>query len=439
MSVFTYNGVTLPYPDTTNFKMEAVFDPSGTDRIYTKYDISVQCILNVDYLAAIDPELAATTLEQNRDQLNAASIIAAIRNKLLKPRQQLEFSFNGIPIIPKKQRGNSGTVDAKNGPVPQNCTVMRLHSNTFVMTYSITAHYWEDPLFDINGNILENSPGGTALTCRWSESVDVDDCLASIRTREGFYIIRSDNTDGVIADEIRDVLIPLAIPSGFLRQSSSYTVDQTGLRINFKVIDREYFRVPPKPAYVAEGKYIETTTHKGALRFGQFNVKLKGTPDANRTHPTQLLATAMRLVIRKLLLNGAELFWTPAGRLTLNLLDFFTCEVDMWTNSVSVEAKCRLNAARRKIGGIPFPQLGAFVFLPSIDAPAPPVPPPAYPIRGVANLIIQAANYFNPNSISHPLSSNDLRGGANFGEAGLDGFQFTRGKAPGTAGRSPEV
>lgn len=433
MSVVVYNGVSLPYPLTSSFDMSAVYDESNTDRIYTRLNLSVECLINIAYIRQIDATLVGGVTDADLPN-NAGSIIVAIRNKLLEPRKSLSFQCNGVELVPQKQDGITGDVDAKNGPKPKSCSIIRFTTDSFLVRYEIEAHYWEkktntDVLFT---NLNERT--GSSLTCRWTESVTMDNCLVSTRVRSGYYVIRSDNVDGRRADDIRTQLAPLAVPKGFLRRKSSYKVDPDGLRVAFEVEDVEYFRKPPPPAYVAEGNYTETSTKRGAARFGEVRITLKGTV---LTDQTQLLKAAFSIAGQKLRLNGAKV-GVIAGRPNFKLLEEASAQIDMWENKVTVAIKVRMTGNRKRIDGIPLADgrtsIIPMTYVPNIDAPNNPKPP-SYPIRGTANLLLQAAKYFDPNLINHPLLETEERDdGADFGGA-IVGFQFQNGVSPGQGGR----
>lgn len=433
MSVIQYNGVSLPYPMTSTFDITAVYEDSGTDRIYSKYAISVECLINMTYIRQIDSTLVAGIPDADIPD-NAASIVGAIRNKLLQPRKELSFLCNGVELIPKKQEGINGTVDAKNGPVPKSCSITRFNNITFLLRYVIEAHYWEKRTNTDVLTVNVNEVAGTTLTCRWTESVSMDDCLVSTRVRSGYYIIRSDNVEGNRADDIRTHMAPLAVPEGFLRKKSSYKLDPDGLRVAFEVEDVEYYRKPPPPAYVAEGNYTETSTKRGAARFGEVRLSLKGTVN---TDQTQLLKAAFSIAGQKLRLNGA-LAGAIAGRPNFRLLEEASAQIDMWENKVTVAIKVRMTGNRKRIAGIPLADgrtsIIPMTYVPDIDAPNNPKPP-SYPIRGTAGILLQAAKYFDPNLVDHPLLETEERDrGADFGGS-IVGFQFQNGLAPGQEGR----
>ncbi len=205
MSLLTYNSVTLPYPITTRFSQDAVYDESNTDRTLTKIDITVQSIITQDYLPIVCPDLPRFVPLGT----NAAGIMSVIRSQLLQSRKDLSFTFNGVQLLPQKA-GVTGTVDAKNGPIPQSCHVTELNNNTFLITFHIIAHYIENNLIGIHS--LTNQDGNAVMTNRWEESVEINNLNMTVRTRAGSFSIRSDNDFGFTADRFRSQMAIVGIP-----------------------------------------------------------------------------------------------------------------------------------------------------------------------------------------------------------------------------------
>ena len=200
MSIVTYNGITLPYPLTTRFEQNPLRDDKGdVDWCGTEFSIQVQCIINKAYLSTIDSTLTAA-------YTNPAQVMNYIRSKLLQPRKELSFTFNGTEMIPARIKGNKGTVDIKNGPKPQFCIINQFTDDTFLATYSIKATYWENYKYSDDYGVTVNQAGNNVMYNRWSETVEIDECNYSTRTRSGKYIIRTDNVDGEVADEMREAL-----------------------------------------------------------------------------------------------------------------------------------------------------------------------------------------------------------------------------------------
>lgn len=407
MSIVKYNGITLPYAQSTDFRQEAVYDESGTDRIYTKFDIKVRCLVGADYLRMLAPSLVAAG-EPVTD--NAAVIMKAVRNRLLRPRQQLSFTFNGVDLIPLPQNDLTGTVDAKNGPNPMMCEIVPLQNVLFILTFHVVAHYWENnqinPLEEDPSDIVDNRRGGNVLTNRWTETVEIDECNYTKRTRDGKFIIRSDNFAGAIADVFRSQFAVVSVPAGFLRTVAKYTQSPDGLAIQYHVEDTEVYVNPPPPAFVAEGDYTFNSAKKGAHVWHEVQIRLKGDKETNKA---QMLTSAVGVCVKKLKTVGADLAVGQA------LLDASQINVNLYKNEVEVRMRTMAVPAPdsggkgrlRGIWGVPAPQL---TFTP--DSNIVDLQTPLYLDRGTANYLLRAAAYFDPSLTNvglgqKPISTDD--------------------------------
>lgn len=421
MSVFTYNGISLPYASMLQFDQRVMYDEKGnTDWYCTQFDIVVQGMINTNYLAAISPDIAAQNF------VNAAEIMTAIRTRLERPRRLLSYTFNGIQLIPQPPAGQTGTVDAQNGPKPQKISITQMTNAMFVVTFHVIAHYWErdataggttlNPVLQIP---VINQPGVTSvLYNRWTESVELDDLQMSTRTREGRFVIRSDNATGSIADQIRSQMAITGVPSGFVRDRSSYTVTADGLGIEYRVIDKEVFRVPPGLAKRARGEYIETAV--GALGGGkpfttaQCRVSLSGDKD---TDQGRLAFTAFQIATQKIAIQGAQL----GGKFGFALFDHATLKVDLFENNVDFNIRAVIKPATTKGGkgrkfGIWGFRFGGLSNVPQTSQKGSPI----YNDRGSASLLLQAASYYDPNLQNRLNRGKDqMNNGLQVGQAGV--------------------
>lgn len=316
MSSFTYNEITIPYAAHTSFSQEAVYDPSNTDRMYTRFDITVQGILNSSLAGVIGAE------EGSND--NAASIMKNIRGKLLTPRRPLAIDFDGLELLP-----TADGVDAKNGPLPQVCNIQRLTTATFLISFRIVTHRCESEFGETGGNAV--------VSVRWRQTQSIDNCNFSTRTRTGSFTIRSDNLQGVQADQLRSSMAILAIPSGFVRESSEYTISEDGLTLSFTIRDKEVWLYPPEPAFQAQGSYQETSTHRGSRRSARCSVTLQG----SKTSPNAtLMRTAVAICANKLFNDaGVE----PRNNVNAIRLTNCTISQDLWENRCSCTMEAILN------------------------------------------------------------------------------------------------
>lgn len=410
MSQLTYAGVVLPYPFNTSFVQEPVFDEmSNTDWCLTKYEISLQCVISSSYLIMMASNLVGTTN-------NPAEIMASLRTQLNKPRRALSFSFNGKELLPRLI--GPGTVDAKNGPQVKACNYVNMTNNTFLLNFAITAYYWENR-GQSNTSVVPlvgaaARAGNNVIWNRWSEWVDIDNANYSTLTREGKYIIRSDNMDGVEADDVRSNMAVVGVIDGFLRRSSYYKQSPDGLGIEYRVVDEEVFKLPPNPAFEAKGQYVESTTKLGAMRWGAAKVWLKGD---KATRQEDLVKLAIAVVARKLIINGAALDVVTRG---FALLEQCVFTVDMYKNEVECYMKCMMKPntqdATNRFEGVAGVNLTQLVNTPGSSTATKPL----YLNRGTAGYVLQAAAYYDPSLQGTALNpvTGQMTAGLPVGEAG---------------------
>lgn len=425
MTMIAYNGVVLPYGLTTEFRNENLYDDSQTDLMYLKVDLTVNGLLSASYLPWLAPDLVGKTD-------NPAVILNVIRDRLKRPRRGLRVIQNGVDAVPLNQRGVPGQVDARNGPQPQYCNIVQMTETTWFFAWRVIAHYWVNPNVDPDRNpIHRNEKGGNALLNRWSEAVSIDKRLYSTRTREGKCVIRSDNPDGLLADEVRSQLAVVGVPVGFNRDSSDYTVSEDGLALKYRVVDREVFRNPPEPAHEADGEYLETSVKNGAVYYGEARVMLGGAHGSIRPQE-QLLATALQICFLKVDERRQALGGPEAGY----IMDSASVKYKFYTNEVEASMRVKYNIGTGRAQGA-----SGFRYM-FCDAPlSNAAVRPQYWDRGTASLLLQAAAYYDPN-----LTDNQLTGGVksttptNLGTPDDDKkYQMNHGRFVGRAGKNPEV
>lgn len=443
MSIFTYNGITLPYPYHTNFSQEIIYDNMGdapTDKCYTQFQISLNSVLNINYLPTMG--LAADAVS------TPTAIMVKIRAALLQPRRTLSVTVGGVDLIGGTIATNRGYVDARNGPLPQYCRITQLTNETFLIQYSIIAHYWLNTKF-VNGVPL-NQTAGSVLSNRWSEVVEIDDLLLSTKVRSGKIVIRSDNPDGDIAQDLIISAAVTGVEQGFMRMKSKYTVSPDGLNLAYEITDREVYKMPPvlvtdasvkastKTAYRAAGTYKEGTTpgdggQCGWNRVGVASVQLWG---AKTTSQASLIATAMSICNAKLVFNNTNGLGVNSvtvnedyqgrgnktGNIRIMLLTKFELTVDMYNNTVSVMMAARMkpktkgninvNIDRGNMTG----KLLGWTWTPRSEKGG---TQPLYAAKGTANLTLKAAAYYDA-GVADAFLKNGIYGtGLQVGKAGV--------------------
>lgn len=399
MSLISYNGVTLPYPHLTRFDQEALWEDSATDFYLSRFNISCQCVINANYLPLLAPTLVKA--DGSLVTTNPADIQNVIYQKLMTPRSTLSITMNGVDLIPTSLGG--GTPDAKSGPQPQRCVFTTLTNTSFIMTWDCIAHYWvNNKQANANSATVTNQVGNQALYNRWTEVQEIDNCNYSTYTRSGKFMIRSDNPEGNIADELRNQMAIVGVRPSFLRKSSRYGVDKSGLAIEYTVVDKEVFKKPPTPAFEAKGRYTETIgADFGAKHHLLATVKLKGD---NNTDQMSLIEAAIKVVSAKLALR--------LGGGGITLVEQAILNFELYDNEVEFTAggwlACDVKRKNGITGFLRGPQNTKTPF-------SEPTYQPGYLSRGTSNILLHAAAYYDPS----------LAG------VQVDGGQMTAGKEPG--------
>lgn len=440
MSVVVYNGVTLPYAYATDFRQSAAYDDMGnTDRAYMRIDATYQCVIHTNYLAGMlqGGGLKSTT--------NPADLMKQLRYRLLTPRRRLSITFNGTELIP--QNNLEGQVDSRNGPQPQACQIFPLSDTTFLLTWSVVAHYWEtQDQANQNSQTNEGSEkdNNPVLYNRWSETAAIDNENYTVRTRRGKFVIRSDNYGGKIADEIRAQMAVVGVPPGFLRRSSSYTVDPSGLALEYELVDREVFKLPPPPAFDADGEYTETTTNGGATRHCEVWCKLRGD---KTTSQAALITTCVTVCTAKLGAEGAGTTLGANGQLgpigQRGMLEYGIVRVKLYENEVFCHLRVRTDPRWVTAGGTPATATYNYKGIAGIDFAKIGFTPlsdtaaiggaagagavvglkvgPNYKTFGTAGLLLQAAAYYDPSLASNKVlpATGNFEQGMQIGQAGL--------------------
>lgn len=402
MAEVMYDGIVLPYCKTTEYSQNVVYE-NETDWVREDITLTVESYFTQNYIQLLFPRLIGINS-------TAADIMAVIRSRLLRPRRAFSVKCAGVEIIPTVST-STGTVDVANGPMPQYCNVIQMNDANFIVVWSVKASYWENNALNLTGNPkARNRRGNPVLSCRWSESQSIDNCLYTTRTRTGRFTIRSDNAQGQIVDRFRDRFAIVAVPPGWLRQSADYKVDPSGLALEFTLIDKQQYKMPPRPAYEASGSYTEETLSNGAKRFGNVSVTLKG---AATTDQGELILAALSIASAKLQTNGAKMSQIGAGGQNdpgrIGIMNYCNLTVDMYQNIVSVRMRAMMlpsrffakpadNPDRSKIWSI---DIGSMAFTPFTDARKIETLSPRWIMRGSAGnpenrVLLQAAAYYDP-------------------------------------------
>lgn len=299
-----YNDVTLLNCLTTEFSQEIVYDDSQTDVIYDKIKISVQAVLvgiavqSTGYYP--DGRKPAIGLEGTKGDLEKNILLAS--QKLMEPRKELDYKagtknlllsgpHNGQKDVKLDPFSVTQTVgsndrypDVNNGPKPMSFRVTKVVGDKAVeVEYSIETYVvrCSDP---------KNRSG--ILSNRWSVHDQIDDNWYCTRTFEGTLVVTSPNVD---PDSFRGLFVP-PLQKGFMRESIETTTDPSGLRLTYRVQDRQTSNAPPAPATKWSGSHTVSSSFDGSGMNNRVSVRVQlwGPEDTSKTDLLALAAAICR-------------------------------------------------------------------------------------------------------------------------------------------------
>lgn len=326
----TYNGVTFSFWQTRSVEQRPVYDSqAGVDYLYTEFIISGSGIVSASYAPSLPGE-------------TAAQIYARINHHLNTPRRPLTFSVNGQPLISVGvQGGDPGTavaIDANMGPVPDVSINQIVGEGSFRVDFTVKTYIV---------NCGDQTSSLAWLSCRWSDTAEIDQMAMTRVTRTGQLVMRSD-VDLKNADQLRGLVVP-PLERDFIRTSSRYTLDPAGIRLNFEMVDVEQYVMPPNPSMMAEGRFSITSTD-GAAFWAECSLKLRG---AKTTDKTLLMQRAIALASAKIG-QARPVADLKGGYMQLSSFseDMMANEVDVAIRALVAPAQFRLTAKAGGAGGV---------------------------------------------------------------------------------------
>jgi hypothetical protein len=273
----SYNNIDLKIERTSGVAMQAVYDQSGTDRLYDRVTISLICVWspfstgsqtslagggfrsgdfepqaltdspNVDPAVPLPPPipggppapLPIGTRSLPVDTLGTS--LRRLRQTLLEPRQQLRVDIGpdrvwevpGVYSVEDPVTGIKRNVrlmcDPENGPIPEECRVISIHGDkAAIISYRIRFC-----ITDCVNYVVSN---------RWSVTSMTDEQYLTTRVTTGVATMRPDLliARGTTADAFRQNFT-LAVPPGFIRKRVVVNATPDGREIHYRVEDRQAY------------------------------------------------------------------------------------------------------------------------------------------------------------------------------------------------------
>jgi hypothetical protein len=278
-TVLQYNNVFLHNVLIREFRQEVVYDPSHTNRLRSRYTITVEGVVSKRYVES-------SFLNDSQ----SVKLLKAIQLALAEPRRNLyitQYSW-GKPdeaemlfrCVASDYDPEDPERDLANGPKPVDLRVVSvLGTQTYQIQWTVQCEKLESP----RGNELQflNSYQGPqpVLSNRWSVSEEFDENCFCTRTISGS--LHMSQPAAQTGFDYRWLAVP-GLEAGFKRQRMRYAVQPDGLEVQYEIQDRQVHTMPPWPCTDMRIRHIRSTNY-GVTAIAQCEVQLAGPPDVPKT------------------------------------------------------------------------------------------------------------------------------------------------------------
>ena len=277
----TYNGFsfsgrwdksdTYAYPPKFQLTGDIVYDDAGRNSIYTRYTLTVMCVIFTEAESLPGEELGAD--------------LEDIHDRLSDPHQELFVNGIGLPF-------ESDIKTSAWGVQPKRIIVdpiAGLKAANLVWTVEFCLP---------TGINLQKNMGAAETqyyALNWASSWEIDESGLTTRTVNGYYQIagrvlpKKDGTPAnikpeAIADQFRES-IEIEIPLGFRRLSQSWRESLDKSRLNFTIVDRQFdFIAFPVQCTNARGDFtVNMQMPAGVTGMATLSMELEVVPGIHRS------------------------------------------------------------------------------------------------------------------------------------------------------------
>ena len=286
-TVVTYNDIVIYNAQTREFRQEIVYDPSRTDRLFSRYTMTFEGV--------VTPQQPGTTYIGSASTLpnrpNAQDWFHTIRLALAENRRPLfitqhswiegrDNSRTVFRCVPAADNPSDQDRDLGNGPKPMELRIMSvLGAQAYQVQWTVQCEKLESPGPD-EQCFLDNYQGvQPVLVNRWSVSEEFDENLFCTRTISGS--LRMSLPAAQTGFDYRWLAVP-GLEAGFKRQRMRYAVQPDGLEVQYEIQDRQYHTMPPWPCTDMRIRHSRSTNY-GVTALARCEVQLAGPPDVPKT------------------------------------------------------------------------------------------------------------------------------------------------------------
>lgn len=362
-TVIDWGDLRLWNVQTNSINQEQVFDPSGTDIMYSKITISVTGHIRegaatsgirsswVDY--GDDADLPPDFTAQN-------SSLTTVANNW---RSRLSFKNSFRMWIGCDDSGNGGTLHLFVSPYTSKDQggVKASHSGSYGTEWfdcnagpkclnfnqetNFSAHAFRVSMtFELCVPWCETADDSTKILLnRWSVSDQIDENLFTTRTYHGTLKVANPYINPNLLREI--VLPPLA--QGMRRKDMEFNVADDGRSMQYRIVDREAAFACPAPARTWNITHSESVGIGRPLIQTTLHISLTGDRDVSKK---DLILLANRIAEEKI--TGLSLA-NAGDKSNVVLIDDMTV-VDYTSNDAPVRIDFRIQATRARDDGLDF-------------------------------------------------------------------------------------
>ncbi|MHC2068923.1 hypothetical protein ACYFX5_15750 [Bremerella sp. T1] len=272
--------VNTPLPGTLSYG-DFTFGPDGTTppqlsvSSTVRYDEAARVVIGIEYLLEVEAIIVDITETATADRLET------LRQQLQRPGQSLQITGLGFGDLQIDG-------DTQFGPKPQSVQLVPIAGTT---SWQLR---WKVAFTVIEG---AETASGDWLAINFRSQYTIDQRGFTTRTIRGHVQIVSkrDGLGGIetTADSVRDA-ITMALPTGFRRERSTWTEDESKTRLEFEMVDRELDHLP-FPVGIVDGE-VDVTTQQQTIPQTKAVARLEGWLEASPEYPHHHAAERLLLI-----------------------------------------------------------------------------------------------------------------------------------------------
>lgn len=285
-TVVQYNDVWLYNVQTRGFRQEIVYDPSRTDRLMSRYTISVEGVATPQQGGS-----GSYIHPYGVQHQAAADWFHTIRLALAEPRRPLyitQWSWGKnqadaktlFRCVPSEMYPSDPERDLGNGPKPVEMQIVSvLGAQAYQIQWTVQCEKLEFPRAGEQKFLDGYQTPQPVLVNRWSVSEEFDENCFCTRTISGS--LRMSLPAAQTGFDYRWLAVP-GLEAGFKRHRMRYAVQPDGLEVQYEIVDRQVHTTPPWPCTDMRVRHSRSTNY-GVTALARCEVQLAGPPDVPRT------------------------------------------------------------------------------------------------------------------------------------------------------------